>query len=76
MFLLIFILIIDSLVAEECYYDGDDFCVNQDDILSVDLLPGTFLLSSLYKNASGKSQDEIKVNGTYEAALKEMNYHR
>ncbi|XP_034944059.1 uncharacterized protein [Chelonus insularis] len=72
-----FVLISSTLTSEECYYDGDDFCVSQEDILSADLLPGTFFLSDPFKE-SNKKKARVKVNnnGTFEEALNKMDYHR
>ncbi|CAD6215531.1 GSCOCG00000340001-RA-CDS [Cotesia congregata] len=75
LFIFMFIFITNSL-EDECYYDGDDFCVSQEDILSADLLPGSFLLSSLNGNKNVKSGVQETINGTYEAAFNQMNYHR
>ncbi|KAI4498359.1 hypothetical protein M0802_006538 [Mischocyttarus mexicanus] len=62
--------------AKECYDDGNEFCIDQNDILSVDLLPGSFLFADQfrYDNIS-KSKNKI-FDGTFDKALNEMDYHR
>lgn len=65
--------------CDECYYDGNDFCVSKEDILSVDLLPGTFFFDSFNKSHEVVDSNEvgnITIDGTYEEAFTKMNYHR
>lgn len=62
--------------AEECFDDGNEFCIDQDDILSVDLLPGSFLFADSYRNDSNSKVDKEIVDGTFDKALNEMDYHR
>ncbi|XP_063989767.1 uncharacterized protein LOC135169029 [Diachasmimorpha longicaudata] len=75
---LIIVTIVESS-GEECYYDGNDFCLSPDDILSFDLLPGTFLLDAsnkTEKNGNEVTLDNVRVDGTYQEALNKMEYHR
>lgn len=75
---LILLKILESSGEEECYYDGNDFCMRADDILSFDLLPGSFLLAA---NGNGKTEtkiatENVTVDGTFEEAINKMDYHR
>ena len=77
--LVIIILRIRDLRAQrDCYYDGNEFCLNQEDILSVDLLPGSFLFMN--PTSKGKNHLEeynnITVDGSMDRALDEMDFHR
>lgn len=67
-----------TVLGQECYDDGNEFCIDQNDILSVDLLPGSFLFFDQYRN-DNKSKvvnNSILLDGSYETALNQMNYHR
>ena len=66
--------IISTVSAQECYYDGNEFCIDQNDILSVDLLPGSFLFNDHY-NVSKTVINET-MDGSFDRALTEMEYHR
>ncbi|XP_017882837.2 uncharacterized protein LOC108626604 [Ceratina calcarata] len=76
----IWILIISTVYtnsAEECFDDGNEFCINEEDILSVDLLPGSFLFADQQViNNTTQSFDNAAVDGTIFKALNEMDYHR
>ncbi|CAL7937454.1 unnamed protein product [Xylocopa violacea] len=63
--------------AQKCFDDGNEFCVNEDDILSVDLLPGSFLFADqeAIDNATRSSVNNV-VDGSIYNALNEMEYHR
>ncbi|XP_047360471.1 uncharacterized protein LOC124953303 isoform X2 [Vespa velutina] len=77
MFLLLYLLLIVHYAqAEECFDDGNEFCIDQDDILSVDLLPGSFLFADSYQNKSNSKLEKATVDGTFDKALNEMDYHR
>ncbi|XP_043275937.1 uncharacterized protein [Venturia canescens] len=63
----------------ECYYDGNDFCVSRDDIMSMDLMPGSILLmdtKTKKNNNSNDKFDNLTVDGTMDSALDEMDFHR
>ncbi|KAK2588626.1 hypothetical protein KPH14_006394 [Odynerus spinipes] len=63
--------------GEECFDDGNEFCIDQDDILSVDLLPGSFLFADQYQSKNNsKIGEKETVDGTFDKALGEMGYHR
>lgn len=70
--------VICTISAQECFDDGNEFCINQDDILSIDLLPGTFLFADQDGNTSNtnKPVTNKNVDGSFERALNEMDYHR
>jgi len=68
--------VICTISAQECFDDGSEFCINQDDILSVDLLPGSFLFNDQYKNNVPKTVVNETVDGSFDKALNEMKYHR
>ncbi|XP_015127758.2 uncharacterized protein LOC107048844 [Diachasma alloeum] len=79
--IILFLIVVRILEAsgEECYYDGNDFCLSPDDILSFDLLPGTFLLDATNRNekiGTEAAVENVTVDGTYEEALNKMEYHR
>ncbi|XP_035728008.1 uncharacterized protein LOC118444144 [Vespa mandarinia] len=77
MFLLLYLLLMVHYAhAEECFDDGNEFCIDQDDILSVDLLPGSFLFADSYQNKSNSKVEKETVDGTFDKALNEMDYHR
>ncbi|KAL6434091.1 hypothetical protein ACFW04_005914 [Cataglyphis niger] len=65
-----------AISAQECFDDGNEFCINQDDILSVDLLPGSFLFSDQYQNNISKTVTNETVDGSFDKALNQMDYHR
>lgn len=72
----IFLIVISTVSAQECFDDGNELCINQDDILSVDLLPGSFLFSDQYKNNIPKTVVNETMDGSFGGALNEMEYHR
>ena len=77
---LILLALATSTLGQECYDDGNEFCIDQADILSVDLLPGSFLLMNQQfaaaENASRTSSNDVLVDGSFFRALDEMDYHR
>lgn len=74
-FVICFFLIV--ILAQECFDDGNEFCINQEDILSVDLLPGSFLFNDQYQNNNiSKSVANETVDGSFNKALNQMDYHR
>lgn len=76
-FYLICLFLIAIISAQECFDDGNEFCINQDDILSVDLLPGSFLFSDQYQNETvSKTVANETVDGSFDGALNQMGYHR
>lgn len=70
--------------AQECYDDGSEFCIDRDDILSVDLLPGSFLfMDQQYRanesraNSEAKAAgDNVTMDGSFGAAFDGMQFHR
>lgn len=78
MYFLAILFVICSISAQECFDDGNEFCINEDDILSIDLLPGTFLFTDQNGNASNTNQSVTNesVDGSFNRALNEMGYHR
>ncbi|XP_011698982.1 PREDICTED: uncharacterized protein LOC105456550 isoform X2 [Wasmannia auropunctata] len=69
--------VICTVSAQECFDDGNEFCINQNDILSADLLPGSFLFSDQYKNPNvPKLVINETVDGSFDTALNEMEFHR
>lgn len=63
--------------GQECFDDGNEFCIDENDILSVDLLPGSFLFADQETsvNATKSIEDKI-VDGSIHDAITEMEYHR
>lgn len=76
-FLIICQIFLASTIAQVCYDDGSEFCLNENDILSVDLLPGTFILGQP-NDFDGKRKilDNLTVDGSFNTAFGEMGYHR
>lgn len=77
-FLVCFLPIIRVNSAQACFDDGNEFCIDENDILSVDLLPGSFLFAdqeTSSSNATKNIEDKI-VDGSIQNALTEMEYHR
>lgn len=69
--------VICTISAQECFYDGNEFCINQNDILAADLLPGSFLFSDQYKKSvPTKVVANETMDGSFDNALNEMEYHR
>jgi len=69
--------VIRTVSTQECFDDGNEFCIDQDDILSVDLLPGSFLFNNLSKSDNvSKSIENETIDGSFDRALNEMDYHR
>lgn len=68
--------VICTISAQECFDDGNEFCINQEDILSADLLPGSFLFNDQYKNSVSKTVANKTVDGSFVSALHKMDYHR
>ncbi|XP_016836835.2 uncharacterized protein LOC103315533 [Nasonia vitripennis] len=65
--------------TQECYDDGNEFCIDQNDILSVDLLPGSFLLMDQHyaENMSRSAADSrLIADGSFVKAFDEMEFHR
>lgn len=63
--------------AQQCFDDGNEFCIDENDILSVDLLPGSFLFADQETSANAtKSIEDKIVDGTIHDAIIEMEYHR
>lgn len=62
----------------DCYYDGNDFCINQDDIMSIDLMPGSILLMDQKTTKASKLDkfDNLTTDGSMDSALGEMDFHR
>lgn len=73
-FVICFFLI--AISAQECFDDGNEFCINQDDILSVDLLPGSFLFNDQYQNNNVSKTVVNETDGSFDKALNQMDYHR
>lgn len=63
--------------GQQCFDDGNEFCIDENDILSVDLLPGSFLFADQETsvNATKSIEDKI-VDGSIHDAITEMEYHR
>ncbi|KAL0104582.1 hypothetical protein PUN28_017376 [Cardiocondyla obscurior] len=76
MYLFIIFFSISKISAQECFDDGNEFCINQNDILSVDLLPGSFLFGDQYKNNVPKTVVNETMDGSFNDALNKMEYHR
>ncbi|XP_066582224.1 uncharacterized protein [Prorops nasuta] len=77
MLLLIFLSLVNHVLSQECFDDGNEFCINQDDILSIDLLPGSFLFLDQYENISKSRTDEEEIaDGSFVKAMEEMYFHR
>lgn len=73
----IFCILISVLLAQVCYDDGSEFCLNENDILSVDLLPGSFILGQPNDiDEKKKIFDNLTVDGSFNTAFGEMGYHR
>jgi len=68
-------LAISATSAQECFDDGNEFCIDKNDLLSADLLPDSFLFSDRAIDNASKAEDEI-VDGSFDKALNEMDYHR
>ncbi|XP_029056440.1 uncharacterized protein LOC114883133 [Osmia bicornis bicornis] len=67
---------IGAILGQQCIDDGNEFCLDENDILSVDLLPGTFLFADqMNKNATRNPEEEM-VDGSIHNALSKMEYHR
>lgn len=64
-----------TILAQVCYDDGSEFCLDEDDILSVDLLPGSFILNQP-DNVNKKNVDNLTVDGSFNTAFGEMGFHR
>uniref|UniRef100_A0ABD2WTB1 Uncharacterized protein n=1 Tax=Trichogramma kaykai TaxID=54128 RepID=A0ABD2WTB1_9HYME len=68
--------------GQECYDDGNEFCIDQNDILSVDLLPGSFIMMDQFysqnksRSSSEGSGDKEDIDGSFVTAFDGMNYHR
>ncbi|KAG7190974.1 hypothetical protein KM043_007023 [Ampulex compressa] len=77
MFVILALLTFHTISGEECFDDGNEFCIDEDDILSVDLLPGSFLFSDQRqaKNASKILTNET-MDGSFYKALNAMEFHR
>ncbi|XP_076629944.1 uncharacterized protein LOC143346078 [Colletes latitarsis] len=66
-----------KIAGQQCFDDGNEFCIDENDILSVDLLPGTFLFAD-QQTAKSKSTntDDKATDGSIDNALNDMDYHR
>lgn len=73
---LIALIIRGHVWARECFDDGNEFCIDRDDILSVDLLPGSFLFKEPGKNLSLPGTEGDENFGSMGKALDEMDFHR
>lgn len=66
--------------TQECFDDGNEFCIDENDILSVDLLPGSFLFADQQVNdntTKGRNvPEDASIDGSIHDALNEMEYHR
>lgn len=63
--------------AQRCFDDGNEFCIDENDILSVDLLPGSFLFADQQVSDNRtKGSEDAMVDGSIDNALSEMEYHR
>lgn len=78
MYFIVIIFAISTITAQECFDDGNEFCIDQNDILSVDLLPGSFLFADQHQNdnTSNVTVQEDIADGSFNQALDEMDYHR
>ncbi|XP_077271084.1 uncharacterized protein LOC143902229 [Temnothorax americanus] len=76
MYLFEIFFVICTISAQECFDDGNEFCINQNDILSADLLPGSFLFDDQYENSVPKTVAIETVDGSFVSALNEMEFHR
>lgn len=65
-----------AISAQECFDDGNEFCIDGNDLLSADLLPGSFFLNDQLDNASTASFINQLVDGSFDEALNKMDYHR
>ncbi|XP_011873708.1 PREDICTED: uncharacterized protein LOC105565271 [Vollenhovia emeryi] len=75
-YLLEIFFVICTISAQECFDDGNEFCIDQNDILSADLLPGSFLFGEQYKTSAPKAVVSGTVDGSFDSALYKMEYHR
>ena len=78
LFLCVVLCVSVSLIfAQVCYDDGNEFCLDEDDILAVDLLPGSFVIAG-ESESDGRSKvvDNFTADGSFNKAFDEMGYHR
>lgn len=75
--MLLIILVVNSSAdnVQECYDDGAEFCIYQEDILSADLLPDSFILLDQKPDVKTRST-RISNNGTIDEAFNAMGFHR
>lgn len=73
----VLLLTISAIYGQQCFDDGNEFCIDENDILSVDLLPGSFLFADqrASKNVSTTFENDV-ADGSIRNALNEMEYHR
>lgn len=73
----VILLPIYTIHAQKCFDDGNEFCIDENDILSVDLLPGSFLFADQQatKNTWTIFNNDT-TDGSIYSALNEMKYHR
>lgn len=74
-----FLTVIYTNSAQECFDDGNEFCIDENDILSVDLLPGSFLFADQQVNDNATKERNVSedaVDGSIHDALNEMEFHR
>ncbi|XP_033330753.1 uncharacterized protein LOC117222869 isoform X1 [Megalopta genalis] len=64
-------------IGQQCFDDGNEICIDENDILSVDLLPGSFLFpdQQIAKNTSTVLDNKV-VDGSINDALNNMEFHR
>ncbi|XP_076677612.1 uncharacterized protein LOC143373876 isoform X2 [Andrena cerasifolii] len=70
----VLLLIIRAIYGQQCFDDGNEFCIDENDILSVDLLPGSFLFAD-QRTSKNVSENDV-ADGSIHNALNEMEYHR
>lgn len=74
-YLFTFFYLINIISAQECFDDGNKFCIDKNDLLSVNLLPGSLFINDQTNNASKTTINAI-IDGSFDKALNEMDYHR
>lgn len=76
--IVVLLFLVGVVFSNECYDDGSEFCIDENDILSADLLPGSFLLVDQYysNNNVSRSVDKTMTDGSFVKAYDEMEYHR
>ncbi|XP_076650658.1 uncharacterized protein LOC143357885 [Halictus rubicundus] len=66
-----------ATLGQQCFDDGNEFCIDENDILSVDLLPGSFLFpdQQTARNTSTVPENKL-MDGSINEALNNMEFHR